>query len=90
MIKSYKREQNPFRRCYPKRLNRIFQIFVGNSIKQIVNESVEKDFMKTFRKESSHSPQLVYHGTKSDNIGSILQYGFLIPAIPHATNTKAP
>ncbi|CAF3363820.1 unnamed protein product [Rotaria sp. Silwood2] len=55
-----------------------------------VNESVQKDFMKTFKKESSHSPQLVYHGTKSDNIGSILQYGFLIPVIPHATNTKAP
>ncbi|CAF1159187.1 unnamed protein product [Adineta ricciae] len=55
-----------------------------------VNKSVQDDFMKTLAKQSSHHPQLVYHGTKSNNIEGILQYGFLIPEVPHPTNADAP
>lgn len=55
-----------------------------------INESVQKDFMKKLNENTSYFPQLVYHGTRLENIESILQYGFLIPNQAHPTNSKAP
>ena len=55
-----------------------------------IDKSVQNNFMKRFNEYSSHNPHLVYHGTKLINIGSILQYGFLIPNERHPTNRKAP
>lgn len=55
-----------------------------------INETVQNDFMKRLNDEKSRFPELAYHGTKLNNIGSILRYGFLIPNKPHPTNTEAP
>jgi hypothetical protein len=55
-----------------------------------INESVQNDFMKRLNEEKSYFPELVYHGTKLQNIGSILHYGFLIPNRAHPTNSDAP
>jgi hypothetical protein len=55
-----------------------------------INESVQNDFMKRLNEEKSHFPELVYHGTKLQNIESILRYGFLIPNQAHPTNAEAP
>jgi len=55
-----------------------------------INKSVQDNFMKLFQEKTSYYPHLVYHGTKLDNIESILRYGFLIPNQPHPTNSEAP
>ena len=55
-----------------------------------INESVQKFFMKKLNENKKYFPNLVYHGTKLENIQSILQYGFLIPNQPHPTNPNAP
>ena len=55
-----------------------------------VHESVQIDFMKTLNDNAPHFPHLVYHGTKLQNIESILRYGFLIPGQVHPTNSEAP
>jgi hypothetical protein len=55
-----------------------------------INESVQNDFMKRLNEEKSYFPELVYHGTKLQNIESILHYGFLIPNRAHPTNSDAP
>ncbi|CAF0852489.1 unnamed protein product [Rotaria sordida] len=55
-----------------------------------INESVQKDFMKRLNENTSYFPDLVYHGTKLNNIESILRYGFLIPNQVHPSNSKAP
>jgi hypothetical protein len=55
-----------------------------------VNESVQNEFMNTLNKNSSFFPKLVYHGTRLDNIESILRYGLLIPNQPHSSNDEAP
>jgi hypothetical protein len=55
-----------------------------------IEKSVQNDFMKNLNENNSYFPQLVYHGTRLDNINNILRYGFLIPNQPHPTNSKAP
>lgn len=55
-----------------------------------VNESVQIDFIRNFNENSHIAPQLVYHGTRSNRIGSILRYGFLVPNESHPTNKNAP
>ncbi|CAF3767311.1 unnamed protein product [Rotaria sp. Silwood1] len=55
-----------------------------------VNESVQNDFMKRLNENTSYFPNLVYHGTKLNNIESILRYGFLIPNQAHPSNSEAP
>ncbi|CAF3616406.1 unnamed protein product [Rotaria sp. Silwood1] len=52
-----------------------------------IDQSVQKDFMKTLNENISYSPDLIYHGTKSDNIKSILRYGFLIPSQAHPSDS---
>lgn len=76
---------------------RIKSSFSDQSGMQILNirlapitKSVQDDFMKNLNENSSYFPHLVYHGTKLDNIKSILDYGFLIPDKTHPTNSKAP
>jgi hypothetical protein len=46
--------------------------------------------MKRLNENNSYFPHLVYHGTKLNNIESILHYGFLIPNAAHPTNSEAP
>ena len=55
-----------------------------------IEKSVQDDFMRILKENSSYPPHLVYHGTQLNNIKSILQYGFLIPSQAHPTNPKAP
>jgi hypothetical protein len=55
-----------------------------------INKTVQKDFMKRLNTNNSYFPHLVYHGTKLNNIESILHYGFLIPHQAHPTNSEAP
>ncbi|CAF3880266.1 unnamed protein product [Rotaria sp. Silwood1] len=55
-----------------------------------INECVQKDFMKRLNENTSYFLDLVYHGTKLDNIKSILRYGFLIPNQAHPSNREAP
>ena len=55
-----------------------------------IEKSVQDDFMKNLKENSSYFPHLVYHGTRLDSMKSILDYGFLIPNQTHPTNTKAP
>ena len=55
-----------------------------------INKSVQNQFMARFNQNTSYKPHLVYHGTKLNNIESILEYGFLIPNERHPTNKKAP
>lgn len=55
-----------------------------------VSESAQIDFMQNFNENSNTVPQLVYHGTRSNRIGSILRYGFLVPNEQHPTNKHAP
>ena len=55
-----------------------------------IDTSVQNHFMARFNENTSYEPHLVYHGTKLNNIESILQYGFLIPNERHPMNRKAP
>lgn len=55
-----------------------------------INEYVQNDFMRRLNEEKPRFPELVYHGTKLNNIENILRYGFLIPNKQHPTNTEAP
>lgn len=55
-----------------------------------IEKSVQDHFMTRLNENTSYNPYLVYHGTKVNNIESILQYGFLIPNERHPTNRKAP
>ena len=55
-----------------------------------VNQSVQNDFMERLNKNTSYFPHLVYHGTKLQNMESILHYGFLIPKQAHPSNHEAP
>jgi hypothetical protein len=65
-------------------------IEIVNIRRASVNPSVQHEFMNRLGKNPSHFPDLVYHGTKLDNIESILRYGFLIPNQEHPSNNKAP
>ena len=55
-----------------------------------IDESVQNEFMTQLNQDSSHPPQLVYHGTQLSNIESILRYGLLVPHRRHPTNPAAP
>lgn len=55
-----------------------------------VHESAQNDFMKALNDNALYFPHLVYHGTRLQNIESILRYGFLIPNQAHPTNSEAP
>ncbi|CAF0838499.1 unnamed protein product [Adineta steineri] len=65
-------------------------IEVVNIRRASVDQSVQKEFMKTLAENSPHPPDLVYHGTKLENIESILRYGFLIPNQAHPSDKRAP
>ena len=55
-----------------------------------VNKTVENNFMIRLTENKNYFPHLVYHGTKLQNIKSILRYGFLIPNRAHPSNSTAP
>jgi hypothetical protein len=55
-----------------------------------ISKSVESQFMIRLKQNRSSAPQLVYHGTQTKNMESILRFGFLVPNQAHPSIKHAP